>query len=502
MNNLSEISGYLHFKEKHDKLILPANCAEDLNLNELFGRLDNCHSCIGQQYLYYFLLSGKDSGMSKQEKLIATLSTDSELRNFLTKTLDKLKHPDAYSIASILENPVINMSQWEKRCIQICRFLPLLFLALLLINHSLIILIPLICSFLANIFLHYHNKAKIQEYYFSIPQLLQLIKKAEQLAQRQELSATSPEIANDLKVVKGLKRYISYFRFNLRLESDMAIIAYLIAEQVRIFFLYEAYAVFRTSDLLKDKIYAIHNIYRFVGFLDMIVSVTELRETLPYYCLPGKNSEGERLRAQAVYHPLIKDCIANDLVLHDKSALITGSNMSGKTSFIRTIGINLLAAKVLDTCFARCFEIDTDLILLSSIRQNDNLAEGKSYFMQEVLTIKDFVNQSNGNCMFLLDELFKGTNTQERIAITQAVLSWLAEKGNLVLTSSHDIELSNLLSNNYKSYHFCEAVKEDVLYFDYKLKTGITTERNAIKLLESCGYPPELTRSAHLYLSD
>ena len=77
-----------------------------------------------------------------------------------------------------------------------------------------------------------------------------------------------------------------------------------------------------------------------------------------------------------------------------------------------------------------------------------------------------------------------------------------AEKGNLVLTSSHDIELSNLLSNNYKSYHFCEAVKEDVLYFDYKLKTGITTERNAIKLLESCGYPPELTRSAHLYLSD
>lgn len=502
MSKLPEISGYLHFKEKCDKLILPANCAEDLNLDELFERLDNCHSCIGRQYLYYFLLSGKASGMDKQEKLIATLSNDSELRKFLTEALDKLKHPDAYSITSILESPVINMPLWEKHCIQVCRFLPLLFLALMLTMHSLIVLIPLICSFLANAFLHYHNKTKIQEYYFSIPQLLQLVKKAEQLAQRQELSATSPDIANDLKVVKGLKRYLSYFRFNLRLESDIAIIAYLIAEQVRIFFLHEAYAVSRTSDLLKDKIYAIHNIYRFVGLLDMIVSVAELRETLPYYCLPEKNREGERLRAQAVYHPLIEDCVANDFILHDKSALITGSNMSGKTSFIRTIGINLLTAKVLNTCFARCFEIDTGLLLLSSIRQNDSLTEGKSYFMQEVLTIKDFVSQSNSNCMFLLDELFKGTNTQERIAITQAVLSWLAEKGNLVLTSSHDIELSELLSADYELYHFCESVKEDALYFDYKLKKGITTERNAIKLLESCGYPPELAQSAHLYLSN
>ena len=502
MSNISEISGYLHFKEKCNKLTLPAHCAEDLNLDELFDKLDNCHSCIGQQYLYYFLLSGRASGVDEQENLIASLSSDGLLHHFLTATLNKLKHPDAYSIASILENPVISMPAKEKWCIQVCRFLPLFFLALLLSTHSLIMLFPLICSFLVNAFLHYHNKAKIQEYFFSIPQLLQMIKRAEQLAQRAELSATNPGIADDLQAVKSLKRYISYFRFNLRLESDMALIAYLVAEQIRIFFLHEAYAVSRVSDLLKDKIDAIHHIYRFIGFLDIIVSITELRDALPYCCLPGKSREGERLRTQAVYHPLIKDCVANDFLLQDKSALITGSNMSGKTSFIRTIGINLLTAKVLHTCFARCFEIDTNLSLLSSIRQNDSLTEGKSYFMQEVLTIKDFVSQSNGNCMLLLDELFKGTNTQERIAITQAVLSWLAEKGNLVLTSSHDIELSNLLSDKYELYHFCESVKDDTLHFDYKLKAGVTTEQNAIKLLESCGYPPELILSAYKYLSD
>ena len=122
------------------------------------------------------------------------------------------------------------------------------------------------------------------------------------------------------------------------------------------------------------------------------------------------------------------------MVLHEKSALITGSNMAGKTCFMRTIGVNLLAAKTLHTCFAEVFEINTGISLLSSIHQGDNLMENKSYFMQEVTTIKDFVDESgHGNHLFLLDELFRGTNTKERIAISKAVLSWLVKSDNLVL---------------------------------------------------------------------
>lgn len=116
--------------------------------------------------------------------------------------------------------------------------------------------------------------------------------------------------------------------------------------------------------------------------------------------------------------------------------------------------------------------------------------EGKSFFLQEVQTVKEMIDLSReGNHLFLLDELFKGTNTIERIAIAKAVLSALVVQRNLVFISTHDIELASLLKAEYDLYHFCESVEDGVLSFDYKLKSGPVTERNAIRILDICGYP-------------
>ena len=101
-----------------------------------------------------------------------------------------------------------------------------------------------------------------------------------------------------------------------------------------------------------------------------------------------------------------------------------------------------------------------------------------------------------GSCLFLLDELFKGTNTVERIAIAKAVLSALAAPGNVVFASTHDIELSGLLAGQYRLYHFCETVADGKLSFDYLLKPGPVTERNAIRIIELYGYPAEVVEEA------
>ena len=475
---MSEIANYFLYRNAEGETGLSANSIDDLNLDDLFAEIDYCHSSIGRQYLYYLLLSDKTSGMEKQEALLSSLATHAELRTLLSNALKELDKPDAYSVVSILENDNIGIGAKEMVLINICRLF--------------------VFSFVANAVLHYRNKAKIQRYFFSIPQLLKMIRQAGKLAQNKEFVSVDPSITNDLKAVEGLKKYISYFRFNLSLDNDMAIMFYMVAELIRVFFLHEAYAVGRTFHLLKEKATAIHNVYRFIGFLDSILSVAILREELPYYCLPGDNRAGERLRTQAVYHPLIENCIPNDMVLHEKSALITGSNMAGKTCFMRTIGVNLLAAKTLHTCFAEVFEINTRISLLSSIHQGDNLMENKSYFMQEVTTIKDFVDESGyGNYLFLLDELFRGTNTKERIAISKAVLSWLVKSDNLVFVSTHDLELADMLEDEYELYYFSESVKDGILSFDYKLKRGVATEHNAIKILEICDYPASLVSEAH-----
>ena len=133
---MSEIANYFLYRNAEGETGLSANSIDDLNLDDLFAEIDYCHSSIGRQYLYYLLLSDKTSGMEKQEALLSSLATHTELRTLLSNALKELDKPDAYSIVSILENDNTGIGAKEMVLINICRFLPLLFLALMLLTHS------------------------------------------------------------------------------------------------------------------------------------------------------------------------------------------------------------------------------------------------------------------------------------------------------------------------------------------------------------------------------
>lgn len=263
-------------------------------------------------------------------------------------------------------------------------------------------------------------------------------------------------------------------------------------------FLREVIPVSKAFFLLQGRQEQIEEVFRYFGLVDALCSVSELRDGLPYYTLPEACDEGETLHAEGLYHPLIEHCIPNDITLCGSSVLVTGSNMSGKTTFIRAIGLNLLSAQVFHTCFARSFRFPMDTALFSAIHLEDSLMEGKSFFLQEVQIVREMLEVGKGRRqLFLLDELFKGTNTVERIAIAKAVLSALAHKNSIVFASTHDVELASLLENEYESFHFCECVADNTLSFDYKLKPGPATERNAIRIIEMCGYPKEVVGEAY-----
>ena len=267
---------------------------------------------------------------------------------------------------------------------------------------------------------------------------------------------------------------------------------------MNVFFLREVIPVSKAFFLLQGKQEQIEEVFRYFGLVDVLCSVSELRDGLPYYVLPEACGEGETFHAEGLYHPLIERCIPNDITLCGKSVLVTGSNMSGKTTFIRAIGLNLFSAQVLHTCFAHSFRFPMDAALYSAIHLEDSLMEGKSFFLQEVQIVREML-EAGKECwrFFLLDELFKGTNTVERIAIAKAVLSALAHKNSIVFASTHDVELASLLEDEYELFHFCECVADNTLSFDYKLKPGPVTERNAIRIIEMCGYPQEVVREAY-----
>jgi DNA mismatch repair ATPase MutS len=204
-----------------------------------------------------------------------------------------------------------------------------------------------------------------------------------------------------------------------------------------------------------------------------------------------------------VRHPLLFDAVPNSVTLAPgRGVLITGSNMSGKSTFLRTVGVTAVLAQTLNTCLATEYSAPV-LNVRSYIGRSDDLVTGKSYYVVEVESLLGLVAASVESAphLFLLDELFRGTNAVERIAAGQAVLLELVSDSSrpnrhVVLAATHDGELVDLLPESYSAFHFGDVVGPNGLIFDHQLRPGPATTRNAIALLRLHGASQELIRRA------
>jgi DNA mismatch repair ATPase MutS len=170
-------------------------------------------------------------------------------------------------------------------------------------------------------------------------------------------------------------------------------------------------------------------IFSAIARVDVAISIDSMREGLPCFTKPAVESELSSVQLDDLYHPLFVDQVENSLQLIDgESVLMSGSNMSGKTTFIRTVGINCLLAQTINTACAKRLTMPPTRIF-SAIRISDDLMDDTSYYYDEVRTIKQMISacDSDERNLFLLDEIFKGTNTIERIASGKAVLSFLGQ---------------------------------------------------------------------------
>ena len=289
---------------------------------------------------------------------------------------------------------------------------------------------------------------------------------------------------------------MSFFQIESKLQGDAEIIAWTLFELFKTLFLLEPLLLFGVLNKLTKKRKEIEAVFEFVGQIDSLISIASIRSENTQYCIPKVQDLNSEITIKELAHPLIINCVKNNIRITNKSVLLTGSNMAGKTSFIRAIGINVITGLTINTCFAQSMSFPL-LRIHSAIRISDDLLNNKSYYFEEVLTIKNMLTQSkSNNNLFLLDELFKGTNTIERISSGKAILSALAKQNNKVLVSTHDIELADMLSKDYNLYHFSEILEEENVKFDYKLKEGKLKNRNAIRILAINNYPKEIIDEA------
>jgi DNA mismatch repair ATPase MutS len=235
------------------------------------------------------------------------------------------------------------------------------------------------------------------------------------------------------------------------------------------------------------------------GEVDAAISVASYRAGRTDWAVPDFRAPGSTVDASDLRHPLVHPAVPNSIALQaGRGVLVTGSNMSGKSTFLRTVGVNAILAQTIHTCLARVYRAPV-FEVRSCIGRADDILTGRSYYVAEVEALLALVRASRHAAphLFLLDELFRGTNAVERIAAGHAVLEELlgassVSKAHVVVAATHDHELVELTSDLFDPYHFGDEIGREGLQFDHRLRPGPATTRNAIALLRLHGAPDSL----------
>ncbi|HUF46491.1 MAG TPA: hypothetical protein VMM93_01685 [Vicinamibacterales bacterium] len=233
-----------------------------------------------------------------------------------------------------------------------------------------------------------------------------------------------------------------------------------------------------------------------VGELEALLSLAAFAYEHPDYTFPEFQAEATGIRAQALAHPLLdREAVPNDLELGGSGPalfIVSGSNMSGKSTWLRAIGVNVVLAQAGAPVRAAAMALGP-LHVGAAMRVADSLVDGRSHFMAEITRLKQIVDLARahgGRVLFLLDEVLAGTNSHDRRHGAEGLLSGLVGLGAIGLVTTHDLalgELATTLAPVAENVHFEDAFDGAQLAFDYHLRPGVVRTSNAIALMRSIG---------------
>ena len=235
-----------------------------------------------------------------------------------------------------------------------------------------------------------------------------------------------------------------------------------------------------------------------IGELESYLSLAQLKLAKEAVCIADSTPKPPYLHAVNIVHPLLEEgsAVANSITIDNGTYIITGSNMSGKTTFLRTLGINLVLMHAGAGVCADSFCAGS-MNLFTSMRVHDNVSEGISTFYAEILRIQQMNEASRKQepMLVLIDEIFKGTNSADRIYCATSAIRHLHQPWIITLISTHDFELCELSGDpaiRAVNYHFSEYYEKDRICFDYRLKEGKCTTTNARELMRLAGFKEEV----------
>ena len=518
----------------------------DLDMDLVYSQINSCRSSCGDDVLYRMLRQPltDPSEWKARRAIIEYFRSEEKVRVDYQLALSQIGFTRKYAMIDYVNTisgvvPESNVGNYLQLLLYpVC--------ILLIVIQPATGVLALIAALIYNIYTYFKTKSSIEPYFVTVGAIAHLISCANDIL---KLPGDSPILeptrAKMREAVKTLGTVVRGSKFLGTASAAGADMGSAVGDYVNMFLRLDLIKFNRLIAHMQKHKREILSLMEETGALDACISMASYEEMLPFCCeadleeMPAaaEGSGAKRTSAEAkqagdptgsdgkpgstgstgrtagsgeasrpgkphlytknMYHVLLAEPVANSITT-DRPVLLTGSNASGKSTFLKTVAISQILAQVIGIAPAKEYHSGFYRIY-SSMALKDSLQEGESYFIVEIKSLKrimDAEKEQGASVMCFIDEVLRGTNTVERIAASSRILQCFAQDGVFCFAATHDVELTQMLEQYYANYHFMEEVKDDDVIFNYRLYEGRATTRNAIKLLGILGYDPAVIHAA------
>jgi len=509
--------GYLRYMSRtSDRFTVDTVTWKELDMEAVFARLDYTLSGPGREYLYALLHCPSEGTEEAQrwERAVQYFASHSRERVNVQRILAEIGRGKGLSCLDCLE--AVGQREGQSLIREYAADMAYLPVFLLLFWDTAIGLAAFAAVIVCQIVTYFRERAKILPCLMGVAGLLRLVRGAERLHRcitgleiaketegapeeetEPEQTGREPDTGMEacIKRLGYLKRH-SYWVLQCGREGSSPFS--LFADYIRMLFHPDIIQFGRLQNKISELEPELWRAFQYVGFVDSCISIAMYRASLDQYCIPEMREAG--FSAVDCVHPLLDDPVPNSIEIKDgKGVLLTGSNASGKSTFLKTVAVNLLFAQTIHTVLAESFSAPYCRIYTAMQDDGGSIRRGESSYMAEILSLKRIIDAESEDrppVFCFVDEILRGTNTVERIAASTQILRRMRPPRIYCFAATHDRELTTLLERTYDNYHFTEEVEDGDIIFPYRLLAGSADTSNAIGLLAALGYEEEIVRRA------
>lgn len=482
----------------------------DLNLDEIYRKMNYSHSSAGDEYLYYRLRTPIQSveELKAFEEHVQYFMNHEDDRVRLQVQFAELGRMSKYSLYEYIDFlDTLGERNSLKYYMAILLFIISIGLLFLSVPVGVCALLAVLCFNMTN---YYKEQKEIGPYITSFCYISRLMDAAQKLGKHSvsEIKKEQEKLLACCKSLEGFKRNSFIVTSSPGGHSGMSASSNILEslfDYLRMIFYLDLIKFNQMLRVVRTHIKEIDKMVTLIGMIETSIVVGEYRASLKgKYCLPEFISERENtegyIKIEQLYHPLLNNPVRNDIEVY-RGVLLTGSNASGKSTFLRAVALNVILAQTIHTCMAQSYQ-GAMFRVYSSMSLKDDLESGDSYYMVEIKSIRRILNEvveaekEKKHVLCFVDEVLRGTNTVERISASTQILKAFARDNVICFAATHDLELTKLLADTYDNYHFEEEIEKDDIFFPYKLQKGPAVSRNAIALLKVLGYDRKLVNAA------